>query len=141
MNHHFKKIHLSSQVDDVKDIFCNMATPILPDIVSHTIDRTSPLYDISPDNIMDTDMELIVSVVVVEPNGSKTTFMTSYLPEEIVWANHFAECIVFKEKESIFLVEVEKMNMMIPNYTPRKSAQNIEENNVQQTDNHKLYLY
>ena len=118
MNQHFTKIHLSSQVDEDKDIFCNLATPVLPDTVSHTIDKTSPLYNISPDNIMDMDMELIVSVVMVEPNGSKTMFMSSYLPEEIVWANHFAECVVFKEEEGIFLVEVEKINTMIPNYTP-----------------------
>ena len=116
-------------MDEDKDIFCNLATPVLPDIVSHTIDKTSPLYNISPDNIMDMDMELIVSVVMVEPNGSKTMFMSSYLPEEIVWANHFAECVVFKEEEGIFLVEVEKINTMIPNYTPRMSAKNIEENN------------
>ena len=73
------------------------------------------------------DMELIVAVVVVEPNGSKTMFMTSYLPEEIVWANHFAECVVYKEEEGIFMVEVGRINMMIPNYTPRMSAKKMEE--------------
>ena len=90
------------------------------------MDSTSPLYNINPDNMM--DMELIVSVVVVEPNGSKTMFMTSYLPEEIVWANHFAECVVYKEEEGIFMVEVDRLNMMVPNYTPRMSAKKMEEN-------------
>jgi hypothetical protein len=76
------------------------------------------------------DIELIISVVVVEPNGSKTMFMTSYLPEEIVWANHFAECVVHKEEEGIFMVEVGRLNMMIPNYTPRISAKMMEESAV-----------
>jgi hypothetical protein len=98
-------------VEEEKNIPCNLATPVLPDIVS-----------ISPDNMM--DMEGIVSVVVVEPNGSKT----SYLPEEIIWASHFADCVVYKEEEGIFMVEVGRINMMIPNCTPRMSAKKMASN-------------
>ena len=42
MNHHFTRISLSTQVDEDKHIPCNLATPVLPDIVSHTMDSTSP---------------------------------------------------------------------------------------------------
>ena len=130
MNHNFTRISLSTQLDEDKIIPCNLATPVLPDIVSHTMDSTSPLYNISPDTMMDMDIEVIASVVVVEPNGAKTMFMTSYLPAEIVWANHFAECVVYKEEEGIFMVEVGRLNMMIPNYTPRMSAKMMEESAV-----------
>jgi len=127
LNHHFTKIQLSSQVNtDNNDSFA-IATPVLPDIVSHTIDSSSPLYDISPDNIMAIDLEIIVSVVMVEPNGSQTMFMTSYLPDEIIWANHFVSCVEYKEEMGNFMVDVNRLNMLVPNNTPRMSAKKIYE--------------
>ena len=128
MNHHFTRIQLSSQVEeDIEDIThpCNLTTPVLPNIVSHTLDSTSPLYNLSPDNIM--DMELVITMEVVEPNGSKFMVMTSYLQEEIVWSNHFAECVTYNEEVGMFVVEVEKINFMVPNNTPRMSAKNMDE--------------
>jgi len=130
INHHFTRIQLSSQVDGAKKTLCNKATPMLPDIVSHTIDTDSPLFNISPDNIMAMDMEIIVSVVVVEPNGSQSMFLTSYLPDEIIWSSHFANCVVYKEEKGIFMVDVDRIDSIIPNtVTLWISAQQMEENN------------
>ena len=53
-----------------------------------------------------------------------------YLQKEIIWANQFAECVVYKEEEGIFMVEVDRLNMMVTNYTPRMSAKKMEESTV-----------
>jgi len=125
---HFTRINLTSQVDEGG--CCNLATPVLPNIVSHTIDSTSPLYSIGPDNLLFMDMEIIVSVEVSESDGSQFVFMTSYMPEEIVWASHFADCVTYSEEESLFVVDVDRINTVIPNAaTPRMSAKKIMENN------------
>lgn len=117
IDYHFSKIQFSSQVDDDEKNPCNLATPVLPDIVSHTIDSTSPLYNMSPDNITAMKIEVIVSVVLIEPDGSQSRFMTSYLPDEIIWGCHFSNCVVFREEENMFLVDVDRINKIVPNAT------------------------
>ena len=99
----------------------------MPDIVSHTIDSSSPLYNINPENLINTEMEVIVSTMVTEDNGSTSMFMTSYLPEEIVWAWHFGECVLYDDQKGIF--KVGRINMMVPDETPWMSAKKINEEN------------
>jgi len=139
IDYHFTRIQLSSQMDEDKSNIMNMATPLLPDIVSHTIDSTSPLFNIGPDNIMATDMEIILSVEVGEPSGSRSTVLTSYLPGEIIWSSHFANCVMYDKEDGIYLVDVDRMNAVIPNTTtPRMSAKKIEENKKIGTNNNNI---
>jgi len=129
IDYHFTRIQLSTQVDEDKNDVFNMATPVLPDIVSHTIDNTSPLFNIGPDNIMAMDMEIVLSVEVGESNGSQSIILTSYLPEEIIWSSHFANCVMYDREDGIYMVDVERIDTVIPNTsTPRMSAMKIEEN-------------
>ena len=123
IDYHFTRIHLSSQVDEDKNDLFNTATPVLPDIISHTIDSTSPLFNVSPDNMIAMGFEIILSVESGEPDGSRNMVLTSYLPEEIIWSSHFANCVVFNKEDGNYLVDVDRIDKVIPNNaTPRMSA-------------------
>ena len=133
IDYHFTRIQLSSQVDEndenKKDLF-NIATPVLPDIISHTIDSTSPLFNVSPDNMIAMGFEIILSVESGEPDGSRNMVLTSYLPEEIIWSSHFANCVVFNKEDGNYMIDVDRIDKVIPNNaTPRMSAKEIGVNN------------
>ena len=129
IDHHFTRIRLSSQVDEDKNNLLSMATPVLPDIVSHTIDSTSSLFNISPDNIIARDMEIILSVEAREPNGSQSIVLTSYLPEEIIWSSHFANCVMYNKEGCNYMVDVDRIDAILPSIaTPRMSGKMLGEN-------------
>lgn len=75
-----EKLNVTTEADN--DFFF-LAWPIK---VMHKIDEDSPLWQMSPDDLLQADFEIIVVLeAVCEATGSTTQVRTSYLPGEIMW--------------------------------------------------------
>ncbi|XP_059146457.1 G protein-activated inward rectifier potassium channel 3-like [Physella acuta] len=61
-----------------------------PIILTHIIDKDSPLYDIRPADLSSEKFEIIVFLSgTVESTGETCQARTSYLPKEILWGHRF----------------------------------------------------
>lgn len=99
---------------------------VSPLIVCHTIDRRSPLYDISASDLATQDLEVIVILEgVVETTGITTQARTSYIPEEILWGHRFVPIV--SEEEGVYSVDYSKFGNTVKVATPRCSAREMDE--------------
>ena len=67
-----------------------------PTIVSHTIDSSSPLYCLKPEDLSLTNEQFEIVVVLegtVESTGLVVQARTSYMPVEILWGRRFEELV------------------------------------------------
>ena len=65
-----------------------------PTTMSHTIDRSSPLYCLKPEDLTMTNEQFEIIVVLegtVESTGLLVQARTSYMPGEILWGHRFEE--------------------------------------------------
>lgn len=99
---------------------------VSPLIISHTIDKNSPLYDLSADDLLHEDIEVIVILEgVVETTGITTQARTSYLSEEILWGQRFVSTV--SEEDGMYAVDYSKFGNTIKVPTPSCSARTLDE--------------
>ncbi|XP_063785467.1 ATP-sensitive inward rectifier potassium channel 8 [Pseudophryne corroboree] len=118
----------SHQIDVPVDnpIDSNNIFLVAPLIISHVIDKRSPLYDISASDLSSQDLELIVLLEgVVETTGITTQARTSYVTEEILWGHRFVS--VVSEEEGVYSVDYSKFGNTIKVATPYCSARELDE--------------
>ncbi|XP_063052529.1 potassium inwardly rectifying channel subfamily J member 11, like [Engraulis encrasicolus] len=98
---------------------------VSPLIVSHTIDRSSPLYDISAQSLATEDLEIIAILEgVVETTGITMQARTSYTPEEILWGRRFVS--IMTEEEGRYCVDYSKFGNTVPVRMPALSARELD---------------
>ncbi|KAG2469911.1 ATP-sensitive inward rectifier potassium channel 1-like [Polypterus senegalus] len=91
---------------------------ICPLTIFHTIDKTSPFFELSVDTIHQQDFELVVFLDgTVESTSATCQVRTSYTPEEIQWGYRFAP-IVSKTKEGKYRVDFSNFSKTIQVPTP-----------------------
>ncbi|XP_004842434.1 ATP-sensitive inward rectifier potassium channel 15 [Heterocephalus glaber] len=67
---------------------------ILPMTFYHVLDETSPLRDLTPQNLKEKDFELVVLLnATVESTSAVCQSRTSYIPEEIYWGFEFVPVV------------------------------------------------
>eukprot|EP00192_Tetraselmis_astigmatica_P009825 CAMPEP_0117690928 /NCGR_PEP_ID=MMETSP0804-20121206/25416_1 /TAXON_ID=1074897 /ORGANISM="Tetraselmis astigmatica, Strain CCMP880" /LENGTH=863 /DNA_ID=CAMNT_0005504063 /DNA_START=77 /DNA_END=2669 /DNA_ORIENTATION=- len=66
---------------------------LLPVIIEHNIDYTSPLYGQTHDSLLDCHAEVVVTLEGSTETGSTFSVRQSYLPNEIHWGHTFATII------------------------------------------------
>ncbi|XP_018415517.1 PREDICTED: ATP-sensitive inward rectifier potassium channel 8 [Nanorana parkeri] len=99
---------------------------VSPLIICHTIDKRSPLYDISASDLASQDLEVIVLLEgVVETTGITTQARTSYIPEEILWGHRFVPIV--SGEEGVYSVDYSKFGNTAKVATPRCSARELDE--------------
>ncbi|MGH0160585.1 UNVERIFIED_CONTAM: hypothetical protein FKN15_054664, partial [Acipenser sinensis] len=99
---------------------------VAPLIISHTIDKTSPLYDLSFNDLLDSNLEIIVILEgVVETTGITTQARTSYMPEEIQWGHRFVPIVT--EEDGVYSVDYSKFGNTAKVAAPRCSARELDE--------------
>lgn len=99
---------------------------VSPLVICHVIDKDSPLYDLSADDLQHEDIEVIVVLEgVVETTGITTQAKTSYLSEEILWGQRFVPTI--SEEEGQYAVDYSKFGNTVKVNTPCCSAKKLEE--------------
>ncbi|KAG7266608.1 hypothetical protein CRUP_031555 [Coryphaenoides rupestris] len=80
---------------------------VSPLVVSHTIGRGSPLYEVSAHSLANEDLEVIVILEgVVETTGITMQARTSYTPDEILWGRRFVS--ILSEEDGRYAVDYSK---------------------------------
>ena len=97
---------------------------LFPVTVIHIIDDKSPFYDIGPEELKNSDWEIVILMEgVVEATGCTVQARTSYLGDEILWGNDFVD--VFEPQDwsddEGYRYDLFKMNVLSPTATPRCS--------------------
>ncbi|XP_042082623.1 potassium inwardly rectifying channel subfamily J member 11, like [Haplochromis burtoni] len=86
---------------------------VSPLIISHTMERGSPLYELSAQSLASEDLEIIVILEgVVETTGITMQARTSYIPEEILWGRRFVSIIT--EEDGRYCVDYSKFGNTVP---------------------------
>ncbi|KAM4820392.1 ATP-sensitive inward rectifier potassium channel 8 [Thomomys bottae] len=99
---------------------------VAPLIICHVIDKRSPLYDVSADDLASQDLEVIVILEgVVETTGITTQARTSYVAEEIQWGHRFVSIVT--EEEGVYSVDYSKFGNTMKVAAPRCSARELDE--------------
>lgn len=99
---------------------------VSPLIVSHTIERGSPLYELSAHSLAAEDLEIIVILEgVVETTGISMQARTSYTPDEILWGRRFVSIIT--EEDGRYCVDYSKFGNTVPVRMPSLSAKELDQ--------------
>ncbi|XP_021454444.1 ATP-sensitive inward rectifier potassium channel 11 [Oncorhynchus mykiss] len=99
---------------------------VVPLIICHVIDKDSPLYELSPLDLQNNEIEVVVVLEgVVETTGITTQARTSYLSEEILWGQRFVPTI--SEEEGMYAVDYSKFGNTVRVATPSCSAKKLDE--------------
>ena len=126
INHFQREIKVSTQIDKENEVGEDRGLFLLPIQVSHTIDCDSPLYSMTPADLLASKMEFIFSMeAVVEPSGNTTQAITSFLCDEILWGCRFESCVGWDEGEGVFKVDVGRINQVARDHTPWISAKEL----------------
>lgn len=99
---------------------------VSPLIISHVIDKDSPLYELSAFDLLHDDIEVIAVLEgVVETTGITTQARTSYVSEEILWGQRFVPTV--SEEDGMYAVDYSKFGNTIKVPTPCCSAKTLDE--------------
>ncbi|XP_072525601.1 ATP-sensitive inward rectifier potassium channel 11 [Salminus brasiliensis] len=99
---------------------------VSPLIISHVIDRSSPLYDVCAADLQRQDLEVIVVLEgVVETTGITTQARTSYICDEILWGQRFVPTV--SEEDGMYAVDYSKFGNTVRVPTPTCSAKQLDE--------------
>ncbi|XP_011474711.1 ATP-sensitive inward rectifier potassium channel 11 [Oryzias latipes] len=99
---------------------------VSPLIISHTMERGSPLYELSAQSLASEDLEIIVILEgVVETTGITMQARTSYIPEEILWGRRFVSIIT--EEDGRYCVNYSKFGNTVPVRMSSLSAKELDQ--------------
>lgn len=99
---------------------------VSPLIISHVIDKDSPLYELKPNDLQHDHIEVIVVLEgVVETTGITTQARTSYVSEEILWGQRFVPTV--SEEDGMYAVDYSKFGNTVKVPTPCCSAKQLDE--------------
>ncbi|XP_058455993.1 G protein-activated inward rectifier potassium channel 3 isoform X2 [Malaya genurostris] len=99
---------------------------IWPSIVVHKIDKSSPLYNLSAQDVLRERFEIVVMLEgVVESTGMTTQARSSYLPSEILWGHRFESVVTFKRDTGEYEVDYTMFNNTYEVDTPLCSARQL----------------
>ncbi|XP_078680645.1 G protein-activated inward rectifier potassium channel 3-like isoform X1 [Branchiostoma floridae x Branchiostoma belcheri] len=97
---------------------------VTPVIVCHEIDEDSPFWDMTPEEILAGDFEVVVILEgTVEATGMTTQARSSYTPDEIKWGHRFEAITTIEDGR--YQVDYSKFNTTIEIPTPRSCTREI----------------
>ena len=101
---------------------------VWPVILEHRINESSPLWDISAEDLQREQFELIIILEgIVESTGMTTQARTSYLPGEILWGHRFERLVSFQKDNGQYLIDYSRFHSTIPVDIPQCSAKELSE--------------
>ena len=112
-----ERIQFGSQMDGTEE-YLKLLWPM---VVSHKIDHSSPLYNLSPKDMLNTEFEIILTLEGITPEtGNSIQVHSSYIPNEILWGYRFEQtCVAYDKKVAKYAVSYKSINSIIPDRTPR----------------------
>jgi len=117
--HHLYSIEFGTDLDGTQDFF-QLYWPL---VLSHRINESSPLWTVSPEDLLTEKFEIILTLEGTTPEtGNNIQVRTSYLPSEILWGYQFKHsCVNFNEELDKYEVSFEGFNSTVKDRTPRFS--------------------
>ncbi|XP_055698905.1 G protein-activated inward rectifier potassium channel 3 isoform X2 [Phlebotomus papatasi] len=101
---------------------------IWPTTIVHKIDKHSPLYALSAQDMLKERFEIVVMLEgVVESTGMTTQARSSYLPSEILWGHRFEHVVSFRKETGEYEVDYTLFNNTYEVDTPLCSAKQLDE--------------
>ncbi|KAK6643041.1 hypothetical protein RUM43_004544 [Polyplax serrata] len=108
---------------------------IWPVTVVHIIDKDSPLYTTSAQDLLHEDFEIVAILEgTVESTGQTTQARTSYLPNEIKWGHRFESILSYNMERQCYEVDYKSFNNTMKVATPLCSAKDLDELYMVQTE-------
>ncbi|EDO44928.1 predicted protein, partial [Nematostella vectensis] len=112
------------------DLICEEEEKInlfIPAIVVHEINDESPFYNVSADNLLRLDFEVVLILEgIVESTGMTTQARTSYIADEIHWGHNFTELVTYDcFKNGAYHIDFSRFHDTYPVDTPRCSAREL----------------
>ena len=87
------------------------------------ISQSSPLWDVSAEQLVAEQFEIIVILEgTVESTGSTTQVRTSYLPSEIYWAQRLAPLMTYHKENGLYTIDYAQFHDTLPVKMPECSA-------------------
>uniref|UniRef100_A0A182W7T3 Uncharacterized protein n=1 Tax=Anopheles minimus TaxID=112268 RepID=A0A182W7T3_9DIPT len=98
-----------------------------PVTACHVIDRDSPLYDLSPAELLERKLEIVITIT----GGTMTTGQinqarTSYVPAEICWGHRFCNIVEYDTRKQSYVAVNERMHDIEQIDTPLCSAHQLD---------------
>jgi potassium inwardly-rectifying channel subfamily J len=110
-------------VEDTSDVKSNFFCLLWPETVVHCIDKPSPLYELSADDLQEANFEIIVIMEgTIESTDQRVQARTSYLPAEILWGHRFEPVVSYDKSQGRDEVDYSRFHCTQPVETPRASA-------------------
>ena len=112
--------HTLELENDLKD-----TSPLLiwPVTMVHRINESSPLWHMSPEDLILAKFEIIVVLEgTIEHTGMTAQFRTSYLPSEILWGNHLAPLLTYQKQNGKYEIDFTLFHNVTPTNMPECSA-------------------
>lgn len=108
---------------------------VWPLTVLHRIDTSSPLYDVSAADLLNTNFEIVVVLDgTVETTGQQTEARTSYIPNEILWGHRFMTLLKYYRKRRYgYAVDYSRFDQTVEVETPLCSARELLKYNITQS--------
>ncbi|BFZ18816.1 hypothetical protein BsWGS_21855 [Bradybaena similaris] len=101
---------------------------IWPMVVRHKITPESPLYTLTPEDLLYDKFELLIVLEgVIESTGEMIQARTSYTSREIMWAHRFTRIEEYDEKNDKWCIDFIRFNNVVPSKTPKCSAKQLSE--------------
>uniref|UniRef100_A0A182MT71 Uncharacterized protein n=1 Tax=Anopheles culicifacies TaxID=139723 RepID=A0A182MT71_9DIPT len=102
-------------------------TLLWPVTACHVIDRDSPLYDLSPAELLERKLEIVITIT----GGTMTTGQinqarTSYVPSEICWGHRFCNIVEYDTRKQSYVAVNERMHDIEQVDTPLCSAHQLD---------------
>ncbi|KAK7794849.1 hypothetical protein R5R35_002881 [Gryllus longicercus] len=98
-----------------------------PETVTHVLDKRSPLYDMSFDDLARARFEVVVMLEgTIESTDQRIQARCSYLPEEILWGHRFEQLMHFNHAVQNFEVDYSLLNATYQVHTPVCSAKQLD---------------
>lgn len=87
---------------------------VCPLTLYHTIDKTSPFFEMAVDTLHNQDFELVVFLDgTAESTSSSCQVRTSFIPQEIMWGYNFLP-IISRSKDSKYRVDFSNFSKVVP---------------------------
>ena len=92
------------------------------------IDEQSPLWKLSPRDLLNSKFELVVMLEgSIEATGNTTQARSSYLPNEVLWGYRFDNLVSYAREQSVYAIDCSAINRVVQDNTPRLSAYRLQE--------------
>ncbi|KXJ73971.1 hypothetical protein RP20_CCG014644 [Aedes albopictus] len=101
---------------------------IWPQVVVHRINSDSPLWELSPFELLHERFEIVVVLEgTIESTGQSTQARSSYLNTEILWGRRFEPVLGFSKDKQSYVINFSLFNDTSPVETPNCSAKEFAE--------------